>query len=303
MSALLPRRVLGLLSATAVVVAASACVDVVAGVDGLRYVTQEEKRFSISGKPELTLSTFDGAIEVRPWDRPEVRVVVEKHAATKEAADRIEVNSEQNGNQIAVTARAYPQRTLGIGFHVSRSAKLIVSVPASSDVQARSGDGSVDVEGISGRLQFRSGDGSIRGRRLSGDVNVHTGDGSIRLNDVDGRLDALTGDGSIVVDGRLTEVRVRTGDGSVAVSASGGSAPAGDWDIVTGDGSVTMEIPDGFNGDLDAHTGDGAIVMHDITLSNVTGRIGRRNIRGQLGSGGRPIHIRTGDGSITLRRR
>jgi hypothetical protein len=67
---------------------------------------------------------------------------------------------------------------------------------------------------------------------------------------------------------------------------------------VTGDGSVTLEIPEHFDGSLDAHTGD----MHGISLSNVTGRMARNTVRGDLGGGGRPVRVRTGDGSITLRR-
>jgi hypothetical protein len=302
MSSRLTRRLLGILAAGIALTSTAACVDVVAG-NAFRYVGQEEKRFSVSGKPDVTLATFDGSIEIRPWDRSEVLVVVERHGTTKEAADRIEVQAEQDGNRITLSTRASPQRLLGISLHGSRSARLIVSVPASADIHARSGDGALDVEGISGVLELRSGDGGIKGRRLSGDLNIHTGDGSIRLSDVDGRLDAVTGDGSIVIDGRLAAVRVRTGDGSVSVSAAEGSAASEDWNIATGDGSVTLEIPEAFGGELDAHTGDGSIVMRDITLSNLTGAIGRSHVRGQLGSGGRPIHIRTGDGSITLRRR
>jgi hypothetical protein len=65
---------------------------------------------------------------------------------------------------------------------------------------------------------------------------------------------------------------------------------------------VTLEIPDGFAAELDAHTGDGGITMHDVTLSNVTGRIGRSSLRGRLGNGGHSVRVRTGDGSITLKR-
>src|SRR5688572_1753597 len=54
----------------------SGCVEVVA-VDGNRYVDRLEKRFEVTGRPELTLSTFDGSVEVRPWDRSEVLIVVE----------------------------------------------------------------------------------------------------------------------------------------------------------------------------------------------------------------------------------
>ena len=100
----------------------------------------------------------------------------------------------------------------------------------------------------------------------------------------------------------MTAVHARSGDGSVTIHAEPGSAADGDWDIVTGDGSVTLEVPEGFGAELDAHTGDGGIRVQDITLSNVTGKIGRSNLRGRLGSGGRTLRLRTGDGSITLRR-
>jgi hypothetical protein len=100
----------------------------------------------------------------------------------------------------------------------------------------------------------------------------------------------------------MTSVRARTGDGSVAIHADAGSVPEADWDITTGDGSVTLELPDGFNGELDAHTGDGGIRMNDITVSNVSGTISRSNVRGRLGAGGHSVRVRTGDGSITLRK-
>jgi hypothetical protein len=292
-------RPLALVASFAAVLAAPACVEISAG-DIRRHVERDERRFAVSGKPSLALSTFDGSIEIRPWDRSEVLVVVEKHAASRQAAEDIDVVVEQDGNRISVSARARPHA--GIVWFGSRRARLIVSVPATSDVQAKSGDGSVDIEGVSGRFELRSGDGSIRGRRLSGDVNVHTGDGSIRLDEVDGKLDAHTGDGSIVVAGALSAVQVRTGDGSVVLRASPGSAAIEAWSISTGDGSVTMELPEPFDAELDAHTGDGAISMHDVTVSNITGRIAKNTIRGQIGSGGRPLRIRTGDGSITLRR-
>ena len=159
-------------------------------------------------------------------------------------------------------------------------------MPASADLMARSGDGSIDVERITGRVELRSGDGSIRARDARRRRDAHTGDGSIRLDGVNGALNVDTGDGSIVLAGKLTSVRARSGDGSVTIRAETGSTSSADWDISTGDGSVTLELPDGFGAELDAHTGDGGIRMQDITLSNVSGEIGRNTVRGRLGSGG-----------------
>jgi len=285
----------------AVLLAATGCIDL-ASADFNKYVEREEKRFSVSGTPEVVLSTFDGAIEIRAWNKPEVEVIIEKRAVSKEAAAMIEIHSEQNGNQVTVDVKTQKSSGFGIHFNNSRSAKLIVSAPATSNLSARSGDGSIDVDHISGRLELRTGDGSIRGRDLGGQVRAHTGDGSIKLEGVNGSLDVDTGDGSVNASGKMTSVRARTGDGSVTIRADAGSVPESDWDIVTGDGSVTLELPDGFNGELDAHTGDGGIRMNDVTVSNVSGNISRNNVRGRLGAGGRNVRVRTGDGSITLRK-
>lgn len=274
---------LALPAVLAALLAAPGCVDII-GADLNKYVERDEKHFAVSGKPDVALATFDGSIEIRPWDKPDVQVVIEKRGRDKDDVAAIEVHAEQTGNHVEITVTE-PKQDRGFNLHFhNRSAKLIVSVPASSDVAAKSGDGSIDIERVAGHVQLRSGDGSIRGRLLGGDVDANTGDGSIKL------------------DGKLTSVRVRTGDGSVTIHADPGSSPGADWDIVTGDGSVTLEVPDGFGAELDAHTGDGGIHMRDVTLSNVTGKIGKNSLRGRLGAGGRAVRVRTGDGSITLTR-
>jgi len=287
--------------AIAAALAAPGCIDVV-GSDSSRFVERVDKAFTVSGTPDVALSTFDGAIEIRAWDKPEVAVVVEKRAATKEAADSIDIHAEQNGNQVTVEARVPKHDGFGIHFGNYRSAKLVVSVPATSNVAARSGDGSIDIERVAGRLDLRSGDGAIHGREISGDVKAHTGDGSIGLTDVAGTLEITTGDGSVRASGRLTAVRARSGDGGVVIHADSGSVASSDWDISTGDGSITLEIPDAFDGELDAHTGDGTVRMNDVTLSNVAGTLNKHTVNGRLGAGGRMIRLRTGDGSITLKR-
>ena len=81
-----------------------------------------------------------------------------------------------------------------------------------------------------------------------------------------------------------------------------GSVASGDWDISTSDGSVTLALPDAFNAELDAHTGDGSVHMQDLQVSNVTGEITRHSVRGRLGAGGSTVRVRTGDGSITLKK-
>ena len=75
----------------------SGCIDIVA-TGAPRYVERVERTFAVTGRPDVSVSTFDGSIEVHSWGRPEVRVVIEKMASDKGAAERIEVRAEQTGN-------------------------------------------------------------------------------------------------------------------------------------------------------------------------------------------------------------
>jgi DUF4097 and DUF4098 domain-containing protein YvlB len=206
---------------------------------------------------------------------------------------------KQDANHVVVEVKA-PKQDEWLHFH-HRSAKLIVSLPAASDLLASSGDGSIDVDGISGKLDLRSGDGSIKGHALDGEVRAHTGDGSIRFDAVKGAVNVDTGDGSVHLEGTFTSLRARTGDGSVRIDAAPGSAPNGDWDISTGDGTVTLALPEDFSAEIDAHTGDGRVHVTDMDLTT-NASIEKRSVRGRLGAGGNTVRVRSGDGSITLKR-
>ena len=115
-------RTVGGAAALAAIVAGPACVDI---ASAQRYVEREEKRFTVSGTPDVSLSTFDGSIEIRPSDGPDVAVTIEKRAASRELAAQMEVRAEQAGSRIVVDVRM-PKSAHLFGFHQSASAKLIV---------------------------------------------------------------------------------------------------------------------------------------------------------------------------------
>lgn len=176
-----------------------------------------------------------------------------------------------------------------------------MSVPRKADIRARSGDGGIRVAHVSGRVELHTGDGSIRAQDVSGELTLTTGDGSITVDGAEGRLALETGDGSVNVTGKLGGVRLRTGDGSIVYRAQPGAAMEEDWDISTGDGTVSLYLPPDFGAELDAHTGDGTI-RNDLSVETPDSEsANRRTVRGRLGGGGKQLRIRTGDGSIRLR--
>jgi hypothetical protein len=265
-----------------------------------QHVGKEEKSFNVSGKPELSLKTFDGSIEVTSWDKPVVGLTIERRAGSQAEAEALKVNTSQDGNRIVVEA-VQPEREVQVGFHVGRSVRFIVSVPKQTDLIARTGDGSIDVTGVHGKIEMRTGDGSVKATGLDGDVIAHTGDGSVTLEGVKGNVDVNTGDGSMLIDGAPAVVKAHSGDGSVTLRLDSGTTITKDWEVSTGDGAVSVQLPANVNAELDASTGDGAISASDFGLR--TTEEDQHDLRGRIGSGGPTLKLRSGDGSITVAKR
>lgn len=274
-------------------------------MDGQAFIEREEKRFPAGESPAVHLTTFDGSIQVRPWDRPEVLIEVEKRGADKEAVSEVRIDAEASGDTITVEAKkpGSEHRVIGLGMHHSTSARLIASVPRGATLTLVTRDGSISVERIDGKLELRTDDGSVRVSEAPGDLLIVTRDGSITLERVGGRIDARSGDGSIRVNGTPSALALETRDGSVTVRAERGTEMTDDWSVRTGDGTVVVELPDGFAAEIDAETQDGS-VRNSLEVAGDTERTSRddrRRLRGRLGAGGRVLKLRTNDGSIRLR--
>lgn len=288
----------------------SAC-DITIG--SAEVTVKEEKRFTVSGSSTLDLSTFDGSIRVRGWDRPEVLVEVVKRGRDQAMVDHITVTATQTNGTVRIDVPR-PAMSEPINWGTSPSASLVVTAPIESAIVARSGDGSITLERLAGTIEVRTDDGSIRMNEVKGTVTARTGDGSIRAEDFEGAADVETGDGSVGIEGILRRLRLDTQDGSVQVRLRDGSAMDADWSVTTGDGSMRIELPDSFSAELDARSGDGRVV---VDLAGRTAeraeredperaersREQRRSARLTLGSGGRTLTLRSGDGTITVRRR
>jgi DUF4097 and DUF4098 domain-containing protein YvlB len=277
--------------------------------------SRDVRTFKVTGAPDLVLETFDGAIEVHSWDRNEVEVEVEKRAMEQSLIDQMKVDVEQKGDRIVVRVTGPARadfRGVTIGMHISPTARVRVAMPRAANLEAKSGDGSIRVETLDGKLVLTTVDGSVTGVRVSGDIRIRTGDGSIRLEDVTGKLDLETDDGSIGIDAKPTALHAKTGDGTIRLTIDPDSAMTADWDVTTGDGSVIMTLPSVFNAELDFETSDGAVRSDHPLLKELTGesrrdgedsdarRERRRSLRTKLGEGGKIFKVRTGDGNIRI---
>lgn len=237
------------------------------------------KSYNISGRPDLRIATSDANIRVTTWDQNTIEAkVITNHYKIGEGGIRVE--EHQTGDSVEIDVH-YPHHDFVFGWRSSR-VDVIIQMPREGKVNLRTGDGKIEVAGF------------------KGEMDLHTGDGSINLDGVDGKLRATTGDGHIQANGRFDELGLKTGDGHVDVRARNGSSLATGWRLETGDGSVSLEVPGDLAADIDLHTSDGHIDL-DLPVT-AEGRIRQNEIHGKLNGGGSLLTIRTGDGSIHLRK-
>lgn len=237
------------------------------------------KTYNLTGKPDLRIETSDANIRVTTWDQNtiEAKVITSRY---KIGEDGIRISEHQTGDTVEIEVR-YPHQHLTIDWGNHR-VDIIIQMPREGRATLRTGDGKIDVNG------------------LKGELDLHSGDGSENLEDVAGKLHATTGDGHIRARGRFDELNLKTGDGHVEVRAEAGSSLANGWRLETGDGNVTLEVPGDLAADVDLHTSDGHIDL-DMPVTTA-GKLRENEIRGKLNGGGSPLTIRTGDGSIHLRK-
>lgn len=245
---------------------------------GLAAANREwNKQYTVTAKPELVVRADDGRVEIRPGsaDRIEARVVVE---GWEIGPSGVRIDERQTGNRVDIEVRI--PKSNWKGWEGKRSVRVELRVPT----------------GV--RADVKTADGSILADGLSGEFRLHTSDGSVQAIGLDGTLDAETGDGSMKLRGRFDGLRAKTGDGSIEAEIAQGSKMSGQWEIRTGDGSITLRLPENFAADLDADTGDGKVTI-DMPVT-VSGRLRESGARGKLNGGGPILSLHSGDGSIRI---
>jgi DUF4097 and DUF4098 domain-containing protein YvlB len=249
-----------------------------AGTPAAASSDQWAKSFEVNGMAELKVDTSDANIRVDTWDRNTIDTKITTRG-WKIGDGGINIYDHQSGNAVDLQVK-FPR----FEFHVFNFRRRRVDIEIHMPREAK--------------LNLHTGDGSIEVRGTRGEITLHTGDGHVELSDVDGAVRASTGDGSVSATGRFDVLDLKTGDGKINAAASSGSRMASAWSLRTGDGSLTLRLPESFSADIDLHTSDGHIELQlPVTVS---GRYGTKDVRGKINGGGEMLTLKTGDGSIHL---
>jgi hypothetical protein len=237
------------------------------------------KTYNITGKPDLRVQGSDANLHVDTWDQNTIDVhVTSSHYKIGEGG--ITIYEHQTGDSVEIELR-YPHHHFPISVQIG-SYRVDVDVHMPRE----------------GRVNLHTGDGDIRLENFKGNMELESGDGHEEIESVDGSLRARTSDGHISASGRFDALDLNTGDGRIEARVQPGSMITSDWTIRTGDGSVTLDLPDNFAADVDLRTGDGSINV-DLPVT-VQGNLAGNIIHGKLNGGGNLLTVHTGDGSIRI---
>lgn len=264
------------------------------------------------GTPELAIRIDRGSLSVREHLGADIEVEIRRSAqapsreAARAALDALLVDFERDPDSGALTitgrratAGAFrPWEELALG--------LRIAVPAGTAVDARTGSGRIELEGLTGPTRATSASGRIVASDLrslagtAGDpIRLRTADGRIEGTDLEGNIRAESGDGRIELHGRLQQVTAVTADGRIEIAVrAGGPSPAGEWFLRTGSGSVRLTLPRSTDAVVTAIGTPASDDRRDFADWERDGPMGIAT----LGDGSGPrIHLRTGDGSVRVR--
>jgi hypothetical protein len=154
------------------------------------------------------------------------------------------------------------------------------SVPAECTVAAQHQNGDINVTKYNGNLEILGQNGAISTRDTSGDADLKTYNGEISCTNISGNIN---------LDSYNGHIRATVG--------SNAHSPA-DIAITTYNGNIELVSPPDFSATVEAHTHNGAISTRlPIT---VTGKTGRGELRGTIGSGLDRLYLETYNGSIDI---
>lgn len=266
----------------------------IAALPALASEATFERNLQVNGRVELSVGTGSGNIHITRGSGTQVHVfgrVKSNHWGGGDSDQRVHeiANNppiEQTGNIIRIGKNHDNWHNISIDYEIQ--------APDNTFLDASSGSGDLNDEGVGENAKLSTGSGNIHASGLKGAFTVNTGSGDIVAEQSgEGDVKAQTGSGNIELRDLHGALRAGTGSGDIKISGS----PAGEWKLETGSGNIEF-WPGNSGMTLDASTGSGTVHSdHEMT---VQGSFDHHHITGKINGGGPTVRIQTGSGDVRI---
>lgn len=282
-----------------------------------------EKTESLAKDGEVTLKNISGGIEVKSWNKNQVRIKALKVSKAsslsqaREAADKVEIEVEKEGNILRIETK-YPKskiwkKSVNVSVHYNlwipdKASIKVKSVSGSVRLEEIGGEAKVDV--VSGMVEVKKADkdvdcqtvsGKLILQDITGDAYLKTVSGKIEVNRIRGSIDAETVSGGLelreVSKAKVVKGKVLSG----SIVYEGDINPEGKYRLKSFSGTVEMILPADSSFEFEAKTFSGSI-RTDFKVTT-TGVIKKTEMHGVVNQGGADVTLETFSGSIYLRKK
>ena len=259
-----------------------------------------EKHFPVKGRPVVIIRNIaNGRIEVKSWKNPEVVLT------GTQASDKVDVEAEQAGERIDVSARTQDKAAQPADLNTD----FELTVPEETELQLKSQAGLIYVEQVMGDMTLQSVAGDIHLKEVSGYVVVRTTGGSLVCTQCAGKLDftSVSGNAQILQPG-LTHVRLFTMSGNILYD--GDFIRSGIYTMRSAKGIVEVRFSGSDSFDIEAMTAIGTVDNQAAAylkpdahgIRNGASRFAK-GFFGSVGSGFAKVELSSYSGTIRILRR
>lgn len=271
--------------------------------------TPIDKSHPLDPLGRVEIDNLKGRVEVRAWDRPEVKITGSLGAGV----EKFSVEGDKGSVRIEVK---YPNRARN-----TEPTVLIVQVPLQAELEVSTVSANIDVHGVAPRelsLESVSGDIAANGAPRSASVESVSGDVVLTFNS--GDVDASAVSGDLSLSGRLNgEVSVETVSGNMRVDSKGerlrrlsASTVSGDVELKLGlatngevsmesvSGDLTLVAPRDLSAEVSGESFSGDLSAPDAKIEREEFGPGS-SFHTRYGAGKGEVRIETFSGDATLR--
>lgn len=220
----------------------------------------EVREFTLAAGALTVDSGGNGGIRVQAWDGDGIRARVRVASAA-----RTDERAAEIARDVRITADGNALRTQGPdnGNREWWSASYRIDVPRQTDLDLRTSNGGIEIDGVRGTLRFQTSNGGVS-------------------------LDGVGGD-----------VQGRTTNGAVRVQLAGTTWEGDGLDVRTSNGGVRVTVPEPYDAVLEVSTKNGGF---DVDFPTSLRGVRDKNLTLDLGAGGPLLRITTTNGGVRLQR-
>jgi len=230
----------------------------------------------LDARGHLSIDNVKGRIEVRAWDRNEVKI----EGSLGQGVEKLEILGDKDRLSVKVK---YPKSGLGFfsgGTDKSEPSQLRLMVPLQADLTIAAVSADVDVAGVAPAelsIESVSGDVAVVGAPREASVDSVSGDLKLILNSPNVHTASVSGD--LDLRGRLSgEVYVETVSGDIEVNGHQSSMRKLNGNTVSGDMRIGTELASG--GRISLESVSGNLTLH--TPANLSAQVRGESFSGDL---------------------